>query len=160
MLLVGVFLVVMAYSVAFFGVSWPDRVVKIRLFKWIMRGPFTASLTLAAVTLTRRAGEAFGSTYTALVPIVMVGTILLSEYLITLFAPLGERLLFYGKDKSELDRLHSLENQLLTRNDLQQFFEMVLATACDRLQASGAYVAALNPDGIELVVTIGTDAFQ
>ena len=159
-ILVGVLLVVMAYAVAFFGVSWPERVVRIRLFKWIMRGPFTASLTLTAATLTRRGGEAFGTSYTALVPIVMVGTILLSEYLITLFAPFGERWLFYGKDKSELDRLHSLENQLLTRNDLKQFFEMVLATACDLLQSKGGYVAALNADGLELVVTTGRTRFH
>ncbi len=160
-LLVGILLVVMAYAVAFFGVSWPDRVVKVRLFKWIMRGPFTASLTLAAATVTRRAGEAIGSSsYTALVPIVMVVTILLSEYLITLFSPLGERVLFYGKDKSELDLLRNLENQLLTRNDLQQFLEMILATASDRLQAAGAYVVALNPDELELVVTAGHTRFK
>jgi len=159
--LVGILLVVMAYAVAFFGVSWPDRVVKVRLFKWIMRGPFTASLTLAAATVTRRAGEAIGSSaYTALVPIVMAVTILLSEYLITLFSPLGERLLFYGKDKSELDLLHNLENQLLTRNDLQQFLEMILATVSDRLQAAGAYVVALNPDELELVVTAGHTRFK
>ncbi len=159
-ILVGVLLVVMAYAVAFFGVSWPERVVRLRLFKWIMRGPFTASLVLAATTITRRAGEAFGTSYTAWVPIVMVGTLLLSEYLITLFAPLGERWLFYGNDRSELDRLHSLENQLLTGNDLKQFFEMVLATACDLFQARGGYVAALNPDGLELVVTTGRTRFQ
>lgn len=159
-LMVGVLLVVMAYAVAFFGVSWPDRVVKMRLLKWLMRGPFTASITLAATTLTRRAGEAFGSSYSPMVPLVMVGTILLSEYLITLLAPLGERWLFYGKDKSELDLLHSLENQLITRSDLQQFFEMVLATAKDRLQASGAYIAALDPDGLELVVTTGKTRFS
>jgi hypothetical protein len=157
---VGVLLIVMAYAVAFFGVSWPDRVVRMRLFKWIMRGPFTASITLAATTLIRRGGEAFGSPYTALVPIVMVGVILLSEYLITLFAPMGERWLFYGKDRSELDRLHSLENQLLTQNDLKQFFEMVLATACDLLQARGGYVAALDSDGLELVVTTGWNRFH
>ncbi len=157
---VGVLLVVMAYAVAFFGVSWPERVVRMRLFKWIMRGPFTASVTLAATTLTRRGGEAFGTSYTALVPIVMVGTILLSEYLITLFAPMGERLFFYGKDRSELDRLQSLENQLLTQNDLKQFFEMVLATACDLLQARGGYVAALNQDGLELVVATGWNRFH
>ena len=157
---VGILLVVMAYAVAFFGVSWPDRVVKTRLFKWIMRGPFTASVTLTLVTMTRRAGEAIGSSsYSALVPIVMVGTILLSEYLITLFAPLGERVLFYGKDKSELDVLRNLENQLLTRNDLMQFLEMILATASDRLQAAGAYVVALRPVGLELVVTTGRTRF-
>jgi len=159
-LVVCILLIVMAYGVAFFGVSWPERVVKTRLFKWIMRGPFTASLTLAAATLTRRAGEAFGNPYSALVPIVMVGTILLSEYLITLLAPLGERVLFYGKDKSELDLLRSLENQLITRNDLHQFFEMVLATASDRLQAVGAYLVAVNEDSPELVVTTGRTRFN
>lgn len=159
-LAVGVLLVVMAYAVAFFGVSWPDRVVKTRLFKWIMRGPFTASVTLALTTTVRRAGEAFGTSYTALVPIMMVGSILLLEYLITLFAPLGERLFFYGKDKSELEILHNLENQLVTANDLKQFLEMILATASDRLQASGAYVTALDQDGLELVVTTGRTRFS
>ena len=155
-ILIGVLLVTLAYAVAFFGVSWPDRVVKTRLFKWIMRGPFTASVTLAVVTLVRRAGEALGSSsYTALVPFFMILTILLLEYLITLLAPLGERWLFYGKDKSELDLLRSLENQLLTRSDLRQFLETVLATARDRMQASGAYIAALNEQGLELVVTTG-----
>jgi hypothetical protein len=157
---VGILMVVMAYSVAFFGVSWPDRVVKSRLFKWIMRGPFTASLTLGAVTLTRRAGEAVGSSYSALVPIVMVVCILLSEYLIILFLPFAERWLFYGKDKQEIDLLRGLEDQLLTRNDLQQFLEMILAASRDRLQASGAYVAAISAEGLELVVSTGQTRFH
>jgi len=37
--IVGALINVMAYSVSFYGVSWPDRVIKSRLFKWIMRGP-------------------------------------------------------------------------------------------------------------------------
>ncbi len=41
-LLVAGLIIIMAYAVAFFGVSWPDRVVKSRLFKWIMRGPVVA----------------------------------------------------------------------------------------------------------------------
>jgi len=48
-ILVSVLLVLMAYAVAFFGVSWPDRVVKRRLFKWVMRGPVTASTVLTAL---------------------------------------------------------------------------------------------------------------
>lgn len=158
-LAVAVLLVVMAYSVAFFGVSWPDRVIKTRLFKWIMRGPFTASCALAATTMVRRGGESFGTSYSALVPIVMVGTILLIEYLITLFSPYIERMFFLGSDKSELEMLHALENQLVTRSDLQQFFEMVLATASDRLQANGAYIAALGADGLELVMATGRTRF-
>jgi hypothetical protein len=38
--------------------------------------------------------------------------------------------------------------------------EMILATVCDRLQASGAYVAALNPEGLELVVSMGRTRFH
>jgi len=159
-LTVGLMLVVMAYGVAFFGVSWPDRVVKIRLFKWIMRGPFTASLTLAAVTMVRRAGEMFGSTYTALVPIVMVGVILTSEYLITLIAPAAQRWLSAPGDKAELDMIRNLENQLLTENDLRQFLEMILAAVCDRRQALGAYVVALNGEGLEILVSTGETRFK
>jgi hypothetical protein len=159
-LVIGVLLVVMAYSVAFFGVSWPDRVVKARLFKWLMRGPFTASMTLAVVTLLRRTGDTLGLNYNALIPILMVVTILICEYLITLLSPMGERVLFFGNDRQELDALTRLENQLVTRNDLRQFLEMVLAAVLDRMQAGGAYVVALNPTGSELVVSLGKTRFD
>src|SRR5688500_4921917 len=59
-LLVAGLVVTMAYAVAFFGVSWPDRVVKSRLFKWLLRGPVTASLALALMTIVRRVGELLG----------------------------------------------------------------------------------------------------
>lgn len=154
-LVVGVLVVVMAYSVAFFGVPWPDRVVKSRLFKWIMRGPVTASFTLALTTIVRRTGEAFGYRYSALVPIVMVGTILLIEHIITIFSPLWEKWLFYNNDRHDLELVRKLEERLITRNDLQQFLEMVLAAICDRLQAPGAYLAVLNAEKADLLVTTG-----
>jgi len=66
----------MAYSVAFFGVPWPDRVVKRRLLKWIMRGPVTASTVLVITTLVKRAGVWLGLDFSALVPVVMTGSIL------------------------------------------------------------------------------------
>lgn len=160
-MLVGTLIVVMAYSVAFFGVSWPDRVVRARLFKWIMRGPVTASFTLTFVTLVRRAGEAYGnSSYTAAVPIVMVVTVLLFEHLITVFGPFAERFLFYGNDHDSMELLHLLEDRMLSRGDLRQFLETVLAAVCDRLQAPGAYLAALNGNQMELVVTTGKTRFE
>jgi hypothetical protein len=157
---VGTLVVIMAYAVAFFGVPWPDRVVKSRLLKWLMRGPATASLTLALTTVVRRSGALFGVPYLGLVPIVMVSTILLCEYMITLFAPLGERWLFYGKDRQDLIALRRLEDRLLTRNDLSQFLEMIIAAVCDRLQAPGAYIVALTGDGLEEVVTTGKTRFD
>jgi len=156
-LLVGGLVIVMAYAVAFFGVAWPDRVVKSRLFKWLMRGPVTACLVLSLTTLTRRAGAVAGFPYTAMVPIVMVASILLFEYLITLFAPLWERWLFFGKERGDINLLRSLEDRLLTQDDLRQFVENVLAAVCDRLQSSSAFVAALNGAGMEMVVQVGRD---
>ena len=98
-LLVGGLIIIMAYAVAFFGVSWPDRVVKSRLFKWIMRGPVTASAALGVMTIVRRVGEMFGTIYSGAVPTAMVTTVLLMEHTITLVAPLWERLIFFGRDQ-------------------------------------------------------------
>lgn len=155
-LLAAALLIVMAYAVAFFGVSWPDRVVKSRLFKWILRGPGTAILALAAMTLVRRVGEAaFGTPYSALVPISMLLVVLIMEHCITLFSPYWEKWLFYGRDRRALDLLHRLEERLLTESDLNQFLEMILSSVCDQLQAPGAYVAALDGKKLSLALTVG-----
>lgn len=152
---VGGLVVMMAYAVAFFGVALPDRVVKSRLFKWILRGPVTASITLGLTTLVRRFGETQGNPYSALVPIMLAGSILLCEYLITIFSPLWEKILFFGNDRADLVQLKTLEDRLLTHNDLAQFLEMVLAAVCDRLQTPGAFVAAIDNNGVELVMKTG-----
>lgn len=152
---VGILMVVMAYAVAFFGVSWPDRVVKSRLFKWIMRGPATASLTLAVLTLVRRGGELFGLAYNAFVPVAVVATVLLMEHLITVLSPLWERALFFGGDKAELSFLQNIEERLLTQGDLRQFLEAILAAVRDHMQSPSAILAALDGAELSLLITAG-----
>ena len=155
-LLVAILVVVMAYAVAFFGVSWPDRVVKSRLFKWLLRGPVTASLALTTMTLVRRTGEFLGGEpYSGFVPLAVVVTVLLFEHAVTLFSPLWERFLFYGRDREELQLLQNIEERLLTRGDLQQFLETVLAAVRDHLQSPCAFVAALDGDELTLSVVAG-----
>ena len=150
-----VLIILMAYSVAFFGVAWSDRMVKTRLFKWILRGPVTASLALGFTTLVRRTGAVFGYDFEVFVPIVMVVTIVLLQHLITLFAPIGEKWFFYGNDQQDIEILQTLENRLLTRNDLLEFLEMILAALMDRLQSSGSFVVSISENGLELVLTNG-----
>ena len=155
-LLVGGLVVVMAYSVAFFGVTWPDRLVKTRLFKWIMRGPVTASLTLGLMTIVRRTGGAlFGYEYSAFVPLAVVVSVLLLEHLITLVSPLWERWLFFGGDREELKLLQNIEERLLTKGDMQQFLETVLAAVRDHMQSPCAFVAALDTGSLSLIVLAG-----
>lgn len=158
-LLVAGLVITMAYAVAFFGVSWPDRVVKSRLFKWLLRGPVTASLALAMMTIVRRAGVLLdGQEYSAFVPLTVVVTVLLFEHAITLFSPIWEKLLFYGRDRAELQLLQNIEERLLTRGDLQQFLETVLAAVRDHLQSPCAFVAALDGDELSLSVVAGNRA--
>ncbi len=154
--LVGGLIILMAYSVAFFGVSWPDRVVKSRLFKWIMRGPVVASVALGVMTIVRRSGEHFGTSYSVAVPAAMVATVLILEHTITLVAPLWERFIFFGGDRTDLALLQNLEERLITQNDLRQFLEAVLAAVRDHLQSPAAFVAALDGEELSLVVATGS----
>lgn len=154
-LIISALLVLMAYAVAFFGVPWPDRVVKRRLLKWLMRGPVTASTVLAVTTLIRRAGVSMNLDSSAIVPVSMVALILIIEHLITLIAPVWERWLFLGKDQKEMRLVQTLDERLLTTGDMRQLLEGILAAVCDRLQASKAFIAALGPQGLDMLVTIG-----
>lgn len=154
-LLISALLVLMAYAVAFFGVPWPDRVVKRRLLKWLMRGPVTASTILAIVTILRRTGASFGIDLSAVILTTIVALILIFEHLITLIAPIWERWLFLGKDRQELQLLQTLDERLLTSSDMHQFLEAVLAAVCDRLQVSKAFIAAMGPQGLERIIKIG-----
>lgn len=157
--LVGALVIVMAYSVAFFGVSWPDRVVKSRLMKWLMRGPVTASIALGAMTIVRRTGMLLeGNPYTAFVPFTMVASILVMEHFITFAAPIWERWLFHGSDQNELQILQNAEERLLTQSDLQQFLEAILAAVRDHAQSPSAFVAAIDDEEPSLIVMAGNRA--
>lgn len=150
-ILVSGLIIIMAYAVAFFGVSWPDRVVKRRLIKWVLRGPVAASTVLALTTLTRRAGEPVSF----FAPVVMAASFLLLQFLITMFSPYWERWFLFGESKDNLNTLQILEERLFTLEDLKQFMESVLAAMCDRLQINKAFAATLRSEGMEFLVSVG-----
>jgi len=54
-----------------------------------------------------------------------------------------------------LIQLRSLEERLITRSDLSQFLEMILATICDQLQAPGAYLATNTEGNFEIIASTG-----
>jgi len=154
-LIVGGLIVMMAYSIAFFGVDWPDRVVKRRLFKWILRGPVTAITALGITTLVKKGSLFFGLDYQVLVPIMMALSILLMEFTITILSPLIERWLFYSNDRQEIDQVTALSDRLMTRNDLRQFLEAILSAASDRFQAKSAFIGAFEAGSLSMIVSVG-----
>lgn len=154
---VTVLLVVMAYTVAFFGVALPDRVVKARLFQWILRGPVVASSVLAVYVLVTRYGPGLPFYDSRLLPFLLIAALLLLQFVITLVRLPIERALFYGADRRELRRLQTLEERLLTTRDLDQFFESALAALCDALRSPSAFLAAFGDDGkIEYEAAVGS----
>jgi hypothetical protein len=152
---VAILIVLMAYAIAYFGVSYPDRVVKARLFQWIMRGPVVASSVLAVTVVVNRTTQLLGLGSSGVVPFAMVASLLLLQFVITLIRPPVERWLFYGADREDVARLHLLEERLLTTGDLRQFLESVLNAVCDITDVPAAFVAALGPTGLDLEVAVG-----
>lgn len=152
---VAVLLVIMAYAVAYFGVSYPDRIVKSRLFQWILRGPVVASTVLAVTVIVGRASELFGLQDSRLVPFGMVASLLVLQYVITLVRPTIERWLFYGQDRDDIARLQLMEERLLTTGDVRQYLEAILNAVSDLSGASSAFIAAVNEAGLDLEVAVG-----
>lgn len=153
----GIFwtLVLMAYAIGFFGVPWPDRLIRSRLLKWLLRGPVTVFLVLILMTAATEIGELYGTPYTVAIPITTVLTILFMEHLITLVFPFVERWFFHGGEQENLALLQNLADRLLTTGDLRQFLEAVLAAVCDQFQVSTGFIGALGEEGMELVVHFG-----
>jgi len=147
----------MAYTVAFFGVNQPDRVVKGRLLQWLLRGPVVASTVLMVVVLIGRYGPRIGLHENVAVPFFLVGTLMILQFLITLFRLPLERLLVHGNGQEDVRRLHKLADRLLTTSDMQQFLESVLAAVCEQLRISTAFVAAVSKNDLELQATVGPD---
>lgn len=146
-LIVSALLIAMAYTVAFFGVALPDRVVKGRFFQWLLRGPLVASAVLAVFVVVRRFGPSIPFYDERVLPFFLITVLLLLQFFITLVRLPIERRLFYGVGGDEVRRLAMLEDRLLTTRDLQQFFESVLANLVDGLRAPGAFLVAFGDQG-------------
>jgi len=147
--------VFMTYAVSFFGFSWPDRVIKRRLLKLVLRGPLTASVTLAITTLINRFGAPLGANVTALTVIGMVSAIILFQFAISILSPIIESKILWGKDREELNIIRGIEDRFLTSSDYVQFQNMLLASLSDRLQAKGGFMSEAIGNKFEIITRFG-----
>ncbi|MBN2044033.1 MAG: hypothetical protein JW757_03355 [Anaerolineales bacterium] len=154
---IGVFLclLLLAYAVAFFGVPWPDRIVRSRLLKWVLRGPIAVFVMLFLITVTEKTVEYFNTPYQVAIPIISVVSILLAEHSITVFFPYIERWLLNTGDGDHYYLLQRLSERLISSGDLKQFLEAILAGVCDQFQVSTGFVAAMDNGGWDIVVSTG-----
>ena len=151
---VGIMLTVMAYTVAYFGVLTPDRVVKHRLIHFLVRGPFTASCIAGVVILVARVEAFLGLPRDILVLVILVAMIVLLQLFVSLIRPYVD-LVIFSRDRGELVRIQRLSERLLTTTDLQQFLENILSAICDLLRVPAAFVVASTPRGPHIEAVVG-----
>ena len=154
-LAVGTMLVVMSYTVAFFGALTPDRVVKHRFVRFLLRGPVQATVVVVVIVLASRADGFLGLPAFRLTLFGVVAAILLVQLAVELAKPVIDRML-YRQDKAEIAWIQELGNRLLTSTDLRQFLENVLTAVCDLLRTSTAFVAVVENDGAHLAAVCGS----
>lgn len=157
-LVVVVMLVFLSYPLSFFGSDVPDRVVKVELLRFLLRGPGTGMVALTVIVFSRRAEEILSLSATDFIPLAVVAAVLFWQWTIALALPYMEQFLVYGdEDDEQLAKLQDLSDRLLTRGDLHQLIAATLEALCDYLRSEVAFVVSLsNGEGdVELVQTIG-----
>jgi hypothetical protein len=130
----------MTYSVAYYGVLSPDRVVKRGLIVFLIRGPLLGILVVGAILTVPKVESILGLPRESVVLLTVVALIVLLQLLIELIKPTVDRLI-YSKDQEELMAIRELDRRLLTSSDLRQFLENVLVALCEYLRVPGGFVA-------------------
>jgi hypothetical protein len=157
-LLVAGLLVVLAYATAYFGVTYSDRVVKARLFQWLLRGPLVAGAALAVLVAASSLLGRVGLPDSRLILVTVVVVIILLQFAVTVIRVPLERMLFLESrsDREEIRRLQWLEERLLTGSDLRQFLESILAALCDLTRSPAAFIIEWNEGGAEFLASVGS----
>jgi len=153
-LVVGLMFAILTAHLVYFGATSPDRVVRVKLFKYMARVPLTASIVLVVYILASRSSPIIGLPEETVTAIAVVATVMLVEWGIHAYKRPLERL-FHLNNDPDVRRIQQLSERLLTTRDLHQYLESVLAAACDALRTPTSFVAAITPEGPKLEAVSG-----
>lgn len=154
-LLVGFQYALLTANLVYFGAVSPDRVVRVRLYKFMARVPMTATIVLMVYVLVGRASPLLGLPVITMQAISVVAAVMLVEWAVHAYKRPLERALQLNNEP-EVRRIQNLGERLLTSHDLHQFLESALAATCDALRTPTAFVAAFTADGPVLEATMGS----
>lgn len=136
----------MGYTVAYYGASAPDRVIKRRMVKYLIRGPLLAAVVITALVLSTRIEKWLDLPGIFIGLIAAATIILMAQLFIVTLQPMLDRLIA-GDDSDEVKRFQRFSERLMTTSDLTQYLENILAALCDLLRARTAFVTTcLTPN--------------
>jgi hypothetical protein len=153
-IVISVMFAFLTYYIAYFGANSPDRVVRVRLFKYMARVPLAAMIVLLVYVLVVRTGSIFGLAVETAVAISVVATVILVEWAIYVFKRPLERF-FQLTDEPEVRRIQQLSERVMTTRDMNQFLDSVLAATCEVIRTPTAFVAVITPEGPKLESVVG-----
>jgi hypothetical protein len=153
---VAFLLLLLSYTVAYFGVLTPDRVVRYRLIRFFMRGPFVAILVILAVQTVPTVERWLGLPRDVILFSVITGVIVCSQLFLSVTKSMVDRLI-YREDRDEAAWLRELDRRMLTTSDMRQLLENNLAALCELLRAPSGFVAAVVGPDLVLEAVVGPD---
>ena len=149
-----VMIVLLAYSVAYFGVLTPDRVVKHNLIHYLLRGPFVGAMVIFVMLTIPRVQRILGLPRDTVLIFAVVGLIVFLQLAINRLKPLIDRII-YRQDRGEIAWIQTLDRRLLTTADLSGLLENNLAAMCDLLRVRTAFVAVWAGGEYRLEAEVG-----
>ena len=153
---IGVMLIGLSYTVAFFGVYTPDRVVRYRLIRYFARGPVVAIFVILAVQTIPTVEHILGLPRNIVLFSVITGVIVAAQVILSVSKELTDRVV-YGEDRQEIAWLRELDRRLLTTTDLRQFLENHLTVLCEMLRVPSGFVAAAIGTDLILEAIVGPE---
>lgn len=156
---VAIGLVLLAYTVAYFGVLTPDRVVRYRMVRFFMRGPVVAILVILAIQTVPIVANRLGLPADVVLFSVITGVIVLSQLFMSMSKRLVDRMV-YREDREEVAWLRELDRRLLATTDLRQFLENSLAALCELLRVPSGFVAAVVGPDLILEGVVGPEGVR
>jgi hypothetical protein len=153
---VGSMLVFLSYTVAFFGVYTPDRVVRYRLIRYFARGPVVAILVILAIQTIPTVEHILGLPRNIVLFSVITGVTIAAQVFLSMSKALTDRIV-YGEDREEIAWLRELDKRLLTTTDLRQFLENHLTVLCEILRVRSGFVAAAIGTDLILEAMVGPE---
>jgi hypothetical protein len=154
-LFVVLMLLFLSYPLSFFGTNKPDRLVKVELLQFLLRGPFTGIVLLAVMVSVRRVTLILGLRNEDFMIVAAIAVLLSLQWSITLVLPVLENRLIYTHDQQQARKLRDISERMVTRADGHQLEEAILAAVCDHLRVPTAFIAAFYPDGPDLEQVVG-----
>lgn len=156
-LIVSILFAFLTSQLVYFGSVSPDRVVRVRLYKYMARVPLTATIVLLVYVLVGRAPSVLGLPKEVALGFAAVATVMIVEWIIHQYKASFERA-FQLNDDPDVRRIQTLSERLLTTSDLKQFLESVLAATVEALRTPSAFVAAFTTKGVSIEAVVGPPA--